>query len=189
MKKILDSELLLYPCPITLVTSQYNNSKNVLTVSWTGIASSHPEYVTISVKATRYSYELIHKSGFFTINVINKELLQKADYCGSHSGRNRNKFDDCGFSCVQGIHSNVPMIAECPVNIECSVIREINLGSHILFLGKVLGKYVDEGIAIQNIHEQLSPVVYFRPNYYAVDSDILGSYGKMSMDVVDNTEK
>ena len=54
MKKKLQDKLLLYPCPILLITSKFGNEENVFTVSWSGIACSHPEYITISVKPTRF---------------------------------------------------------------------------------------------------------------------------------------
>ncbi len=180
MKKNLNNELLIYPCPIVLVTSKYNNYENVLTVSWTGIASSHPEYVTVSIKNSRFSHELIIKSKVFTINIINNELLKKADYCGTYSRRNTNKFNDCEFTCLLGKHIDVPMIKECPINIECNVYQTIQLGSHTLIIGKVLGKYIDDTIHIEKLHEALNPVVYFRPNYYEINKAILGSYGKMN---------
>lgn len=180
MKQDLKNELLLYPCPVVLVTSKYNGTENVLAVSWTGIASSHPEFLTISIKTTRLSHDLILSSGVFTVNIPNNDLLKKTDYCGTYSGRYTNKLNDCEFNCINGHHIDVPMIADCPVNIECVVHQTMNLGSHTLIVGRVVGKYIDESIDQNNIHSSLSPVVYFRPNYYNIDKDYLGTYGQMN---------
>ena len=180
MKKNLANELLLYPCPVVLVTSKHNGIENVLAVSWIGIASSHPEYITISIKPTRYSYSLILSSGVFTVNIPNSDLLKSADYCGTFSGRNTNKFADCGFTCINGKCIDVPMIDECPINIECIVHQTLDLGSHTLIVGKVVGKYIDENISLHELHESLNPVVYFRPNYYNISKNLLGVYGQMN---------
>lgn len=178
MKKALENDLLLYPCPVLLVTSKLGNVENVLTVSWTGIACSHPEYITIAIKPTRFSYSIIEKSGYFTANIINEKLLNVADYCGTFSGKSHNKFDICNLSITQGNLSNVPIINECPINIECKVEKIIELGSHNLFIGKVLDKLIDAKIDYGNIHKTLKPVAYFRPNYYSInESQPLGSFG------------
>lgn len=180
MKNELKNELLLYPCPVVLVTSKYNGIENVLAVSWIGIASSHPEYLSISVKTTRLSHDMILSSGVFTVNIPDNDLLKKVDYCGTYSGRNTRKIDDCGFTCTKGYRIDVPMIEDCPVNIECVVHHTINLGSHTLVVGRVVGKYINDNIDQNDIHAALSPLVYIRPNYYNVDKEYLGKYGKMN---------
>lgn len=177
-KKTYVGELLLYPCPVLLVTSKKQNKENVFTVSWTGIACSHPEYITIAINPKRYSYSIIKESGYFTANLINKNLLKAADYCGSHTGEKHNKFIECNLTKENGISIDVPYIKECPLNIECSVETTIELGSHTLFIGKVLNKIIDERITESNMHELLEPILYFRPNYYSASQYSLGSYGK-----------
>lgn len=112
LKKKLQDELLLYPCSILLVTSKYSNEENVFTVSWSGIACSHPEYITISINPTRFSYNLICKSGYFTANIINENLLEVADYCGTFSGKNHDKFKECNLTKIQGKTIDVPLILE-----------------------------------------------------------------------------
>ena len=180
MKKRLENELLLYPCPVVLVTSKHNGIENVLAVSWVGIASSHPEYLAISIKATRFSHKLILDSGCFTVNIPNNNLLKKVDYCGTTSGCNTNKFVDCEFTCTNGRYIDVPIIDDCPVNIECVVQQTLDLGSHTLIIGRVVGKYIDESISEKSIHALLNPLVYFRPNYFNIDKEILGTYGQMN---------
>ena len=180
-KKALANNLLLYPCPVLLITSKRGSVENVFTVSWAGIACSHPEYITIAINPKRYSYMLIKESGCFTANIVNKELLKAADYCGTHSGREYNKFSECQLTRVNGISINVPIIKECPINIECSVEKRVELGSHTLFISRVINKIISDDIASQNIHEGLDPLAYFRPYYYSFDTTPLGSYGDIPL--------
>lgn len=177
MKRQLKNELLLYPCPVLLVTSRYNGMDNVFTVSWSGIASSHPEYITISIKTTRLSNLYIKESGFFTANIPNENLLNESDLCGNLSGRDNDKFALCNFTKVYRNDKKFVLIDECPISITCSVHSIINLGSHNLVIGKVLEKLIDNNISIENMHLQLNPISYFRPNYYLLDKNILGYYG------------
>lgn len=179
-KRILEKELLLYPCPVLLVTSKFRGIRNVLTVSWSGIASSHPEYITISINKKRYSHSLITGSGNFAVNIINENLLDAADYCGSNSGKSIDKFDHCSFATSSGTFVDAPLIDDCPVNIECKVESIMDLGSHDLIVGRVLVKWINSDIADSELHKKLRPIAYFRPNYYSLNSAILGKYGRMS---------
>lgn len=179
MKKKLENELLLYPCPVLLITSKLGNKENVFTVSWSGIACSHPEYITISVKPTRFSYNLICNSGCFTANIINENLLEIADYCRTFSGKNHNKFVECNLTKIPGKMIDVPLILECPIDIECKVEKVLKLGSHHLIVAKVVEKLVDAHISEKSLHEYLNPISYFRPNYYSLNKKILGVSGKV----------
>ena len=183
MKKTLHNDLLLYPCPVLLVTSKYNETQNVFTVSWSGIACSHPEYLAISIKPSRYSYSIIKNSGYFAVNIVNKQLLSVANYCGVHSGRDYNKFKECNLTTLQAGIIDVPIIKECPINIECKVEKIIELGSHDLFVGRVLNKVIDSDIRCDDMHAVLEPVCYFRPNFYALDKDCLGTYGQLTSEL------
>lgn len=167
-------ELLLAPCPTVLVTSKYNNNENVLTVSWAGIASSHPEYVTISINPKRYSYLLISKSKKFCINIPDSNLVNAIDFCGNNSGKEIDKFSVCRFS--KKYISDYILIEQCKMQILCNVIKIIELGSHHLFIAKVEEKYINVD-PNDNIYNSLNPVAYFRPYYYKLEKHNIGKYG------------
>ncbi|MBQ4570359.1 MAG: flavin reductase family protein [Bacilli bacterium] len=178
MLKEYNSDFLLTPCPTVLVTSRFNNFDNVVTISWTGIACSHPEYVTISINPKRYSFEMIKKTKKFCINIPSIDLLDKVDYCGSFSGNDVDKFKECNFN--KTIIDDYVLIEECRFFILCDVEYVINLGSHYLFIAKVIKKFIrceekyDESIEIQDI---LNPIIYYRPYYYKLDMEKKGVYG------------
>ena len=172
-----EQELLLYPCPTVLVTSKWENIENVLTVSWTGIASSHPEYVTIAIKRNRFSYSLIKNSRKFCINIPNSDIVDKVDYCGSNSGKEVNKFSACGLTKAYYDNDYI-MISECPISLICKVESIHSLGSHDLFISRVIKKMINN--SIQSIHGQLHPFVYFRPYYYDLNDLAIGYYGYTS---------
>ena len=172
MKVKLQGELQLYPCPVVLVTSKFGNQENILTISWCGIACSIPEYVTIAVKPNRFSYNLIVESKEFGINIPNSTDIALADFCGSVSGRGVDKF--IGLEKFYGTEISVPLLACCPVNLECRVVQKEALGGHHLFIAEVVQKWVNNELAI----DQLSPPVYIRPYYYGLDkNEVLGYYG------------
>lgn len=160
-----DGELLLTPCPTVLVTSKHNGRENVFTVSWIGVASSHPEHVCIAINTKRLSYSMIKVSKKFCIGIPNKNLLQAVDYCGNNSGRDVDKFKECNLS--KTYLSDFILINECKMNVLCDVMQIIDLGSHSLFIAKVREKYTDVSDK-NNIYDEINPIVYYRPYYYEI---------------------
>lgn len=174
MKISFNNELSLYPCPTVLVTTKLESIENVLTVSWAGIASSHPEYVTIAINTKRYSHDLIMNSKKFCINIPNTNLIKEVDCCGVLSGKQINKFDYCHFSKYY-YQSDYILIEQCPIHLICELMQVIQLGSHDLFIAIVKDKLIDD--FIKDIHNEIDPIVYFRPNYYKLNKDSFGYYG------------
>lgn len=169
-----NGDLLLPSCPTVLVTTRYIKD-NVLTVSWAGIASSHPEHVTIAINSKRYSHDALIHSGKFCINIPNANLIKEVDYCGTYSGREIDKFKACGFSKLYMFDDYV-LIEQCPMHLLCTVKTIVNLGSHDLFIGSVDEKLIDSD-SINSINETIDPIIYKRPNYFRLQNDSLGYYG------------
>ena len=141
---------MLYPVPAVMVSCGRKGEKpNIITVAWAGTVCSDPPMVSISVRKERYSYEIIRETGEFVINLVNRELVRAADYCGVKSGRDTDKFKEMGLTAQPSRYVGAPGIGESPVNLECRVTNRLELGSHDMFLARVEGvaidgKYMDE---------------------------------------------
>jgi len=146
MKKMVEPTVtLFYPTPVVLVTcSIEGGDPNIITIAWTGVVCSEPPLVGVAIRPERHSHSLIEKSGRFGLNFPTKEELKQVDFCGVASGKKVNKFKECAFSILQGEKTGVPLIAECPVNMECVVTHSLNLGSHTHFIGEIVAAYVKE---------------------------------------------
>ena len=166
-------ELLMATCPTVLLTTK-KDIDNVLTVSWAGIASSHPEYVTVAINPKRFSHRTIIDTKKFCINIPNSDLLREVDFCGSFSGKDIDKFEACSFK-KQYYKSDYVLIEQCKMHLICTVESIVNLGSHDLFIARVEKKLIDSSIV--DIHESLDPIIYSRPNYYKIQKECIGYYG------------
>lgn len=171
---------MLYPLPAVMVSCMDEEHRpNIITIAWTGTICSDPAMVSISVRPERYSYDLIKNSGEFVINLTTADLAAVTDFCGVRSGRDLDKFSECGLTAIPSKHVSVPAIAECPVNIECRVRQIIPLGSHDLFLADVLGiavdsQYLDE--AGRLCLEKTRPLAYSHGEYYEIGK-MIGKFG------------
>ena len=100
--------------------------------------------LSISVRPERYSYDIIRETGEFVVNLTSKELTRATDWCGVKSGRDVDKFKEMNLTAAPAVHlKGAPIIAESPVNIECKVTEVKELGSHDMFLAKVVGVTID----------------------------------------------
>ena len=78
------------------------------------------------------------------MNVPPVELVKETDYCGLVSGADTDKVKNCGFKVFYGENKAAPLIEECPINLECELAHTLNLGSHVLVVGKITETYFTE---------------------------------------------
>jgi flavin reductase (DIM6/NTAB) family NADH-FMN oxidoreductase RutF len=171
---------MLYPLPAVLVTVADNSgNENVFTVAWTGTICTDPAMVYISVRPSRYSYDMIKESGQFVINLTTEKLAKATDYCGVKSGRDENKFEKMNLQTEKAEYVKAPLLTDSPVNIECEVTEIKHLGTHDMFIAKVLcvhaGKeYMDEKGKFDLA--KAKPIVYSHGQYYSTGKK-LGKFG------------
>ena len=170
----------LYPVPAVLVSCRGKDGKsNILTVAWAGTVCSDPPMLSISVRRERHSYQMIHETREFTVNLTNEKLIRACDYCGCTSGAKVDKWKECALTQEEGEKIGAPSIAEAPVSIECRVIEEKDLGSHVLFLAEVLcvkadDEYMDEKGSFHL--DEANLIVYSHGTYFALGKK-LGTFG------------
>ena len=115
-----------------------------MTAAWTGTICSDPVMVSVSIRPERYSHGIISRTGEFVINLTTEQLTYAADFCGVRSGRDVDKFEHLGLTKVPSRCVSAPSIGESPVCLECVVTAVEKLGTHDLFIAKVVQVSVDE---------------------------------------------
>ena len=178
-KTLLPPSALLFPLPAVLVSCGSLGAPNLITISWTGTICSDPPMCYISIRPERYSWELVKASGEFVINLCDQSLLEAADWCGVHSGRDFDKFRHLGFTPVQASTVGAPLLGESPVNIECRVVDSHLLGSHEMFIAKVSGVNIAGTLTGKNGQPDFSKAAWITYNkgYYHSLGEIIGRYG------------
>lgn len=170
---------LLAPVPPALVTCSDGERENVLTVAWTGIVNSDPPKTYISVRPSRYSYDIIKKSGVFAINLTTKELVRAADWCGVRSGAKEDKFARCQLERDRASEIECPILAQSPLVLECRVTDVIPLGSHDMFLADIVAVDVDEDLVDENgkLHLARAGLVAYSHGEYFELGKRIGKFG------------
>ena len=161
----------LYPLPAVMVSCGDMEKSNIITVAWTGIINTDPAMVYISVRPSRYSYNLIKEKGEFIINLTTKDLAYATDWCGVKTGAKIDKFKEMKLTKEKAKFVKCPMIKESPVSVECKVKEVRELGSHHMFVAEVLAinadeKYIDDKGAFDISKCDL--IAYSNGNYYSL---------------------
>lgn len=171
---------MLYPLPAVLVSAaDPEGHDNIMTIAWAGTICTNPPMVSISVRPSRYSYNMIRDTGEFVINLTTRELVFAADYCGVRSGRDVDKFMELGLTREKADFVKAPMIGESPVSIECRVKEIKELGSHHMFLAEVLAVHADEKYMDEQGRFDLNrscPIVYSHGEYLETGKRV-GTFG------------
>ncbi len=136
---------MLYPLPAVMVScGREGETPNIITVAWAGNVCTNPPMLSISVRKERFSHGIIKDTGEFVVNLVGKDLVKAADWCGVRSGRDFDKFKEMHLTPQDSRMVICPGIAESPVNIECKVHHILELGSHDMIIGEVLCVTVDD---------------------------------------------
>lgn len=179
-KKAFKPGTMLSPLPAVMVSCGDMKNKNIITIAWTGIINSEPAMTYISVRESRHSYNMIKEKGSFVINMTTEDLAFATDYCGVKSGRDVDKFKEMKLTAVESAITKTPMIEESPVNIECEVVETHELGSHTMFMAKILKVYVDDKLIDKEgkIHvDKPGLLAYLHGEYFGLKKYPIGKFG------------
>lgn len=170
---------MLAPVPAVMVSCGTIQKPNIITIAWTGTINTDPAMVYISVRKSRYSYDIIKNQGDFVINLTSASTCRATDFCGVKSGKDINKFKKCSLTPLKSKKVVSPSIEEAPISIECKVKEIIPLGSHDMFLAEVQNvsvdeKYIDEKGRIR--FDKCKLVSYAHGQYFQLGRS-LGHFG------------
>lgn len=182
MKQSLGAKTILCPLPV-LVVGSYDESgrPNVMTISWGGICCSDPPCAAVSVRKNRYSFGGIVKNEAFTINVPSAAQVRAADYVGTYSGRDEDKFAALGLTAVRSDLVNAPYVEEFPLVLECALRHTIEIGVHTQFIGEIMDVKIEADVLDEKGRldvAKLQPFIYAagEGGYWAVGDCIGRSY-------------
>ena len=174
---------LLSPVPAVMVSCrgvEDGAKANIITIAWAGTVNSAPPMVSISVRKARYSHQMIKESGEFVVNLVDEPNCKALDYCGVKSGRDVDKWAVCGLTEMPALGMQyAPAIAQCPAYLSCKVRHVLELGSHDMFVGEVVGVQVRDDLFAQDgsLHLERAGLVCYNHGVYQRAADVLGFFG------------
>lgn len=171
---------MIYPLPALLISCGASEEEyNLFTVAWSGTICTNPAMCYISVRPERHSYDIIKRNMEFVINLTTEDLAKATDWCGVRSGRDYKKFEEMNLTPAPSRYVKAPIVAESPLSIECHVEEIVHLGSHDMFIAKVLNVQADDKFLDKEGKwhlDESNPLVYLHGGYYGL-GDFIGKFG------------
>jgi len=175
-----EPEAAAYPSPAALITAFSPSGKaNIMTAAWIANICAIPPALVVGIRDIRFTCGLIDQAMCFGVNIPNGAIVKETDFCGLVSGRKVDKFKETGLTMFEGKVVKVPLIEECPINIECKVINKVKVGSHYAFFGEILKVYYDKKMLDENGKPDLllgDVLAYGTRKYYRL-KEAVGTYG------------
>lgn len=184
MKVKLGTIPLVYPIPIVLAGANVQGRANFATLGDVGIMGLKPPLVYVSLHQNHYTTRGIEENQTYSINIPSTSMLAVTDYCGLMSGAEVDK--SALFEVFYGELETAPMIAECPVNLECRVVNAFGIAHRRIYVGEVVQVYADETCVVEKEGRrgivpvtELAPILYGLDNrYYSVGETIGVGYAE-----------
>ncbi|MDW7711286.1 MAG: flavin reductase family protein [Deferrisomatales bacterium] len=150
----------LLPQPALLVGTLVGGIPNYMVAAWCGMANHVPPMVSVAVRPNRHTEKGIRAHGAFSLNVPSAALVRDTDYCGIVSGAKEDK--SAVFTSVTGTVEGVPLIAECPLSLECRLVQTLELPTHRLHLGEIVEVHAEEGCLVEGLPDmgRVDPLIY-----------------------------
>lgn len=176
MQKDIGGVMGLYPTPVTVVGTVYEDGKvNFLVIAHVGVVE-HGHLLISMDKAHELSDAAVLKNGTASVSLISEKMLEKADYCGIAKGAKDDKsgifahhFDDV---------EKAPVIDEAPLSMTCRVVDTIEVGNFRNYILKPIHTYVQEEYLNERNkvqYDKMRPVLFeFQNAQYLSSGDVIG---------------
>ena len=151
---------------VGLITTNGQNGNNIMACEWTHMVSYSPGMIAICINPKKTTAENIQKSKEFGVNITSTEQTVMASIAGGSTGKEIDKIkvlEELGFKFYKGKKIKTIMVKDAVLNVECKIIKEIQLGSHIMFVGEVIEA---------SINSDKTPVAYHKGRYGKVEFSI-----------------
>lgn len=172
------------PMVQSILGTTVDGRPNFMALGWQTRVNHQPPMLGIGVHQSHASHRGIMESKHFSVNFPAKEYLKLNDLVGIVSG---DKFDKAGlFDIFYGDPAHAPMINECNLCLDCTLVQQVDLPSNTIFIGEIVGAYADETILSDNVPDmgKMESMLLTMPdNRYWSVGEVIGKAWKDGMEL------
>ena len=107
-----------------LVSVDDKGRPNAMTIGWAQVGIIWGRKIlSVMVRPSRYTYRCLEATHDFTVNVPYANQVEAVACCGSKSGKNMDKFAECGFTPLPADDLKSPGINESGLIYQCQVVN------------------------------------------------------------------
>lgn len=145
------------------LTVKSGGKLNTMTIGWGSLGYMwNKPVLMVMVRYSRHTFDLIEGAQDFTVSLPLKGQLKEAlAFCGTKSGRDMDKIEECDLKLKPGNRVNSPVIEACDLHMECKIVyrqpmdekqlaleikdRSYAKGDyHMMYFGEILDAYIRE---------------------------------------------
>lgn len=145
---------------VVVVTSHVGERSWGMTVSACCSLTVAPPTMLVSLGRNTASARAITEGGYFGVSVLGDHLLEVAHF-GSAPGTPKFIEEFCASEQI-GEDMRSPVVDGALAHVDCTVLREVDVEDHVVFVGAVCDVHVDDTCP--------APLVYFDRRYHTVAS-------------------
>jgi flavin reductase (DIM6/NTAB) family NADH-FMN oxidoreductase RutF len=125
------------------LNTEVDGKPNMMTIAWgVGGRMWDRNCFTVAVRHSRYTFELMEESEYFTVSIPEKGTLKKElAVCGTVSGREKDKFAETGLTPLYVNESPVPVIKEAMLHVVCKIAYKQSMDPSLINSDYVKNKY------------------------------------------------
>ncbi len=179
-----------FPMPVVLLGTQAMGKANFMAVGWVSRMNGNPPLIAVGIGKSKYTPPFIVENGTFSICLPSADLVEKTDYCGIVSGEKVDKSKV--FDVFYGRLKTAPMIKECPVCLECRLVKAVELPTHDVFIGEIMESYADESCLTNGKPDfgKIKPLLLTMPdNSYWTIGERVGKAWSDGKDLISTRDK
>ena len=155
------------PMPTTLVGATVEGEPNFITIAHVGIMELGS--VSLGMAKVHYTNAGIKENKTFSTNIPSAAMVKEIDYCGLVSGKHVDKAQL--FHLFRGNLKTAPMVAECPISIECKLIKVVDFPNHDVFIGEIVTTYAEDAVLTDGLVDYSN----VRPLLFTMADQLLGT--------------
>ena len=183
-KKTLGAKPYLYPLTTVIVGANVNNKANFVTIAWNGMMVYNPPTLYIASGKNHHTNIGFRENNTFSVNLPSADMVKVTDYVGLVSGKKIDKSEL--FDVFYGELKTAPMIAEAPLNLECKIVKTLDLGgASDIIIGEIVQTYINEECLTDGKPDikKLRPITFsgYDTSYFEV-GDYIGKAYKIGKD-------
>jgi flavin reductase (DIM6/NTAB) family NADH-FMN oxidoreductase RutF len=151
---------------VGLITSDGSNGPNVMAAEWTHHISYSPSLIAVNIRGRNTTAENIIDSKEFGANLAAEDQNILCSLAGRYSGKHLDKiafFKEIGVVFYKANKIKALLIRGAAMNAECKLIRQEEIGDHIMFVGEIIEITADENI---------KPLVYHNGKYWKLGDNL-----------------
>ncbi len=133
----------LYPMPMPVIGVDLERGSSFTTVAWVTRCQFDPPLLVTGMGRTHAGNVGVREHGEFSVCMPSVDQVAATDWCGMRSAE-RGADKASPFTVFRGSLEHAPMIAECPLCLECRIRETVDLDSHELFVAAIVGTWTEE---------------------------------------------